>query len=146
MDCGHLARLEAYSRKRSFPVVVGLAIGLAACGERSRLLFDPDTDGVGPDTTIDLPEAADAELIAGPDFDVVGRSTDTDGVDTVYFQLINGNQQFQPFVPSEFSDTVRFSIPISTTGRAGDTVHVLIFATDLLGTRGDTAIRRLLIR
>lgn len=140
------SRLQAYNWKRLLPSGVALAATLAACGERSRLVFEPDSDGIGPNTTIDRPETADAPVMSGPDFNVVGRSADADGVDTVYFEVVNGNQQFQPFVAAEFLDTVRFSIPISTAGRAGDTILVAIFATDLLGTRGDTAIRRLLVR
>ena len=120
--------------------------GLGACDERARLVFEPEGDSQGPDTTIDSPETADVEVPAGPQFNVSGRSVDPDGVDTVYFELIGGNEQFTPFVPNEFRDTIRFSIPVSTIGKAGDDVEVLIFATDLTGARGDTAIRRLRIR
>lgn len=120
--------------------------GLGGCDERARLVFEPEGDSQGPDTTIDSPETADVEVPAGPQFNVSGRSVDPDGVDTVYFELIGGNEQFTPFVPNEFRDTIRFSIPVSTIGKAGDDVEVLIFATDLTGARGDTAIRRLRIR
>lgn len=119
--------------------------GLAACDERARLIFEPPSDSQGPDTTIDNPETAEARIPAGPQFNVSGRSIDPDGVDTVYFVLLGGNEQFTPHVPSEFQDTVRFSMPVSTIGKAGDAVEVLIFATDLEGVRGDTAIRHLII-
>jgi hypothetical protein len=118
---------------------------LGACDERARLIFEPETDAQGPDTTIDNPETAVVQVPAGPQFNVSGRSVDRDGVDTVYFVLIGGNEQFTPFVANEFQDTVRFSMPVSTIGKSGDTVNVLIFATDLGGERGDTASRRLII-
>ena len=132
-------------RKGLLAFIATGAMAAGACGERARLIFEPSTDGLGPNTTIDAPPTADAEVPSGPDFPVTGRSADRDGVDTVYFDVLGGNQSFRPFVPSEFRDTVRFSIPISTGGRAGDTILVLIYATDLLGTRGDTAVRRLII-
>jgi hypothetical protein len=136
---------QASNWKRLLPAGAVLLAGLGACGERARLVFGPVTDGQGPDTTIDSPEAADMHIPAGPQFTVSGRSVDLDGVDTVYFVLHGGNQQFTPHVPNEFQDTVRFGMPISTIGKAGETVTVLIFATDLLGARGDTATRRLII-
>ena len=122
-----------------------LLAGLSACDERARLIFGPPSDSQGPDTTIDSPETADAHIPAGPQFHVSGRSVDPDGVDTVYFDITGGNEQFMPFVPNVFQDTVNFSIPVSTFGKAGDVVNVRIFATDLHGVRGDTASRRLLI-
>lgn len=137
--------LQASNCKRLLASIAVLAMAAGACGERARLTFEPSTDGLGPNTTIDAPQTADAEVPSGPDFSVSGRSTDRDGVDTVYFEILGGNQSFRPFVAAEFRDTVRFSIPISTGGRSGDTIFVQIFATDLLGTRGDTATRRLLI-
>jgi hypothetical protein len=126
--------------------MTALVAGLAGCDERARLVFEPEGDSQGPDTTIDSPETGEVQVPAGPQFNVSGRSVDPDGVDTVYFELIGGNEQFTPFVPNEFRDTVRFSIPISTIGKAGDDVEVLIFATDLTGARGDTAVRRIRIR
>lgn len=138
--------VQAFIWKRLPLVAAVLAAGVLACGERGRLIFDPPTDGVGPDTNIDDPVTADTRVPAGPQFSLSGRSTDSDGVDTVYFELIGAGEQFTPFVSDEFRDTVRFSIPVSTAGRSGDTLIVLIFATDLLGTRGDTATRRLLIQ
>ena len=144
---GHLRnRSQAPNWKRLLLVSAALVAGLGACDERARLVFEPEGDSQGPDTTIDNPETGEVEVPAGPQFNVSGRSVDPDGVDTVYFELIGGNEQFTPFVPNEFRDTIRFSIPVSTIGKAGDDVEVLIFATDLTGARGDTAIRRLRIR
>jgi len=139
------SRLQAFIRKGLLTFIAAIAVAAVACGERARLTFEPSTDGLGPNTTIDEPQTADVEVPAGPDFSINGRSADRDGVDTVYFEVLGGNQSFQPFVPSEFRDTVRFSIPISTSGWSGDTILVFVYATDLLGTRGDTAVRRLLI-
>lgn len=123
-----------------------VAAALTACGERGRLIFEPDTDGQGPNTMIDTPNEGTARVSAGPPFNVAGRSVDVDGVDSVYFMLVNGSEEFQPYVANEFMDTVRFSLPVSTAGRSGDTILVLVFATDLLGVRGDTSIRRLLVQ
>lgn len=133
------------SRFRGLALVV-VAAALTACGERGRLIFEPDTDGQGPDTMIDTPNEATALVPAGPAFTVAGRSVDTDGVDSVYFRLINGSEEFPPYVANEFMDTVRFSLPVTTAGRSGDTILVLVFATDLLGVRGDTSMRRLLVQ
>ena len=138
-------RVQAFNWKRLPPIAGVLAAGVLACGERARLIFEPPSDGTGPDTTIDDPVTADTRGTAGPMFDVSGRSADADGVDTVYFDLVGADEQFAPHVPENFTDTVRFSLPISTANKAGDTVLVLIYATDLLGIRGDTATRRLLI-
>ena len=145
MAGGSRSRLQASNCKGLLASVAILAMAAGACGERARLTFEPVSDGAGPDTRIDEPQTFDADVPSGPDFFISGRSTDEDGVDTVYFDVLGGNQNFSPFVSNEFSDTVRFSIPISTGGRSGDTVLILIYATDLLGTRGDTAVRRLLI-
>ena len=143
---GHLRqRSQASNWKRLLLASSALVAGLGACDERARLTFEPEGDSQGPDTTIDSPETGEVRVPAGPQFNVSGRSTDPDGVDTVYFQLIGGNEQFTPFVANEFQDTVRFSIPVSTIGQAGKTVDVLIFATDLTGVRGDTAVRHLII-
>ena len=76
---------------------------------------------------------------------MAGRVTDADGVDTVYFELFGVGEQFQPHVPTEFDDTVSFSIPITTAGRTGTAVTILIFGTDREGVRGDTASRRVVI-
>lgn len=144
---GHLRNQpQASNWKRLLLVSAALVAGLGACDERARLVFEPETDSQGPDTSIDVPETADVEVPAGPQFSVSGRSVDPNGVDSVYFVVVGGNEQFAPFVANEFQDTVRFSIPISTFGKAGETVQVLVFATDLLGARGDTATRRLIIR
>jgi hypothetical protein len=72
-----------------------------------------------------------------------GRTIDADGVDTVYLVVVGGNESFQPFAIRR--DTVRFGVHISTTGMAGKTMLVLVYGTDQLGNRGDTAVRRVTV-
>jgi hypothetical protein len=117
---------------------------LAGCGERARLIFDPGTSGAGPHTVIDAPETGLIRVPAGPMATVAGRAIDDDGVDTLYV-LVVGGEQFRPFTPEEPTDTLRFILPISTTGHKGDTLTVLVFATDRVGVRGDTAARTLIV-
>ena len=137
--------LQAPNWKRLLPVL-GMAFVLGGCVERARFGFDPDPEeGEGPNATIDVPETAEVRVPAGPFYDVAGRVTDPDGVDTVYFQLFGAPEQFLPHVPAEFDDTVRFSIPITTAGREGTDVTILVFGTDREGVRGDTASRRVVI-
>ncbi|HEU5049899.1 MAG TPA: hypothetical protein VFU00_06205, partial [Gemmatimonadales bacterium] len=96
--------------------------------------------------TIDDPAEPEVTVPAGPVYSISGRVADVDGVDTVYFELFGVPEQFQPHVPSEFDDTVRFALPIHTAGRTGTSLTVLIFGTDLEGVRGDTATRRIVIQ
>jgi hypothetical protein len=81
----------------------------------------------------------DTTVRAGPGVIVSGRVQDPDGVDTVYFEVAGAPEQFPPFVGPQ--DTVRFGIPITTSGLSGLKLTVIIFATDRLGNRGDTAYR-----
>jgi hypothetical protein len=124
-------------------VAAGLCAGVlaAACDERERLTFPTPGDGVGPVTMIDQPNGGDTTVAAGPEFFVNGRTIDPDGVDTVYFLVTGGNQTFQPFVPRPPSDTVRFGLPLVTSGRSGDTISVQIHGVDSEGNRGGTSVR-----
>lgn len=117
---------------------------VAACEERDRLTFPSPSDGVGPVTMIDQPNGSDTTVSAGPFFFVNGRTIDPDGVDTVYF-LVSGGQSFQPFRPSPPSDTVRFGLPITTSGFVGDTIVVQIHGVDSEGNRGGTSSRRIFV-
>jgi hypothetical protein len=126
-------------------VVVPVMALAAACEERDRLTFPTPSDGVGPVTTIDQPNGADTTVTAGPDFFVNGRTIDPDGVDTVYFLVTGGNQNFNPFRPSPPSDTVRFGLPITTFGHAGDTILVQIHGVDSEGNQGSTSSRRIVV-
>ena len=125
------------------PVVLASA---TSCQERERLTFPNGSDGIGPVTLIDQPEAIDTSIDPGPEFFVQGRTIDTNGVDTVYFLVGNGNQGFPPFIPNPPTDTVRFGLPISTAGRSGDTIRVEIHGVDSDGNRGPDATRRIFVR
>jgi hypothetical protein len=116
-----------------------------ACEERDRLTFPNPTDGVGPVTMIDQPLGVDTTVPAGPEFFVNGRTIDPDGVDTVYFLVTGGNQNFQPFRPSPPTDTVRFGLPITTFGHSGDTILVQIHGVDSEGNRGATSTREIVV-
>ncbi len=87
----------------------------------------------------------DTTVTAGPFAQVSGRVTDRDGIDTVYFDVTGGGASFQPYVASG-ADTVNFSLPLATSGLNGVTMTVTIFATDLGGVRGDTAIRNVTVQ
>lgn len=120
--------------------LVGL---LSACDERDRLTFPSnEPDDEGPATVIDIP-SRDTVLTEGEPFVLGGRSVDTSGVDTVYFQILGGANY--PPLPGEGADTVRFGLLIPTAGRAGQTISVTVHAVDLLGNRGESASRRLTI-
>lgn len=116
------------------------------CNERDRLTFPPPNDGVGPVTTIDQPNGADTTIFPGANFFVNGRTVDPDGVDTVYFFVIGGNQGFPPLHPSPASTTVSFAIPLTTFGHTGETFLVQIYGVDALGNQGGTSTRQINIR
>ena len=116
------------------------------CDERDRLTFPPPNDGVGPVTTVDQPNGADTTVSPGATLFVNGRTTDPDGVDTVYFLVTGGNQNFHPFHPNPASTEVRFGIPLTTAGHAGETFVVQIHGVDALGNQGGTSTRSIHIR
>ena len=124
-----------------FVVVLG-----SGCEERERLTFPTPSDGVGPVTTIDQPNGADTTIFPGSDFFVNGTTMDPDGVDTVYFFVIGGNQSFSPFAPNPPQTTVRFGLPLTTFGNSGQTIEVHVYGVDVLGNRGGTSIRHIHIR
>jgi hypothetical protein len=76
---------------------------------------------------------------------VNGRTIDPDGVDTVYFLVIGGNQNFQPLRLIPPKDTVRFGLPITTFGHAGDTMIVQIHGVDTQGNQGAASTRRIIV-
>lgn len=133
------------SRWRAFLWLLGGA-SIVACDERDRLLFPSPGDSVGPVTTIDQPNGADTTIFAGANFFVNGRTVDPDGVDTVYFFVIGGNQSFFPFHPSPVTDTVTFGFPVTTLGHSGQTLTVQIYGVDVLGNQGTTSTRLLHIQ
>lgn len=123
-----------------------LTTTLLACGTRDRLVFEQNVEpGAGPITFIDHPEVGEVRVPAGPQVLLAGRSIDPDGVDSVYFVAVGAPLTFSPFSPETPDDTVSFGIPIPTIGSGGDSILVLVFATDAVGNRGDTAVRRLIV-
>ena len=124
---------------RLSPVLVWFAV---ACNTRDRITFPDPGNGIGPATTIDRPNGSDTTVAAGADFVVQGRTVDLDGVDTVYFLVIGGNQHFSPFVPSPPPDTVRWGLPLSTTGRSGSTITVQVYGVDIQGNQGAPSTRQ----
>lgn len=127
-------------------VALVFATALLACGTRDRLVFEQnDGPAEGPTTFIDHPEVGEVRVPPGPQVLLAGRSIDPDGVDSVYFVAVGAPLTFSPYSPETPDDTVSFGIPIPTTGSGGDSILVLVFATDAVGNRGDTAVRRLIV-
>jgi len=124
----------------------GVIVVVTACAERDRLTFPNNSDGIGPVTLIDRPGSSDTTIDAGPNFVVTGRAIDSDGVDTVYFLVAGGNQGFPPIRPNPPLDTVRFGVPLSTSGRSGQAIQLEIYAVDGQGNQGAPATRQIIIR
>jgi hypothetical protein len=118
-------------------------LGISGCNERDRLTF-PVNDGQGPQVTIITP-AQDTTVAEGPFAQVGGRVTDEDGIDTVYFEVTGGGASFQPYLAMG-ADTVTFSLPLATAGFSGITMTLAVFATDVGGVRGDTAVRQVTVQ
>lgn len=131
------------------PLLTATALGVLAvsgCSERARLTFEPGSTQTGPKVFIDVPETESIQVSAGPMATVAGRAIDADGVDSLYVIVVGGNDHFNTITPENPTDTLRFILPISTAGLRGDTLTVLVYATDAAGTRGDTASRTLFIK
>lgn len=123
-----------------------LATVLLGCGTRDRLIFEQnDVPDKGPMTFIDHPEVGEVRVASGPAVMLAGRSIDPDGVDSVYFVAVGAPLTFSPFSPELPDDTISFGVPVPTAGSSGDSILVLVFATDADGNRGDTAVRRLIV-
>lgn len=131
---------------RWIEVTCGLsALAGAACDTRDRLTFpSPGPAGAGPHTVIDRPLQDTTVSGDSSIFFVTGFSVDPDGLDSVYFETVGGLSSFPPEVVRQ--DSLRFGLPLTTRGLAGDTILLRVFATDQLGNRGDTAIRRLAVQ
>ena len=119
-------------------------LALLGCEERNRLTFPNPSTGAGPSSAIDQP-AQDTTVDAGPGFIITGVSVDEDGIDTVYFETEGGVTSFAPFIPDGSPDSVRFGLPITTNGLAGEVITFRVFGTDVLGNRGDTASRQITV-
>lgn len=138
--------MAGFPRRRATIVAASAMLLGTGCEERERLTFPTEGDGVGPVTTIDQPNQADTTILPGPNFFVNGTTGDPDGVDTVYFFVIGGNQSFSPFTPNPPQTSVRFGIPLTTSGHSGQTFQVQIYGVDVLGNRGNTSTRQIRIR
>jgi hypothetical protein len=66
-------------------------------------------------------------------------------VDTVYFLVIGGNQP-GPYRPSPAADTVLWGLPVSTSGRSGQTLTVEVYGVDSEGNQGAHTTREIRIR
>jgi hypothetical protein len=143
---GRPHRLDGFSTTVLLLIAPCLAGLMAGCDERERLTFPNPGDGVGPVTFIDQPNGPDTTVVAGPQLFISGRTIDLDGVDTVYFLVTGGNQNFQPFRPSPPTDTVHFGLQIVTTGQSGDTILVGVLGVDSQGNRGAIASRRVFVQ
>jgi hypothetical protein len=123
---------------------VGASLYTAGCNTRDRVtVSDPNQAGSGPETIIDRPHD-DTTVAAGPVFQVTGFTRDSDQVDTLYFETEGGVSSFAPFIGGD--DSVRFGLPLTTSGQSGQTITVRVFGTDGLGNRGDTAIRHIAVQ
>jgi hypothetical protein len=122
-----------------------LSLAGLACGTRDRLSF-PGTgpSGAGPHSVIDRPIGDVTVSGDSAIFFITGYCVDPDGLDSLYFETVGGLTSFQPEVVSV--DSLRFGLPLTTLGLAGDTILLRVFATDQLGNRGDTAIRRIVVQ
>ena len=127
-------------------VVLATIVLGTGCDERERLTFPTPSDGIGPVTTIEQPSRADTTIFPGALFSVQGSTVDQDGVDTVYFLVIGGGQNFTPFAPEQPQTTVSFSLPFTTFGFSGQTFEVQVYGVDVLGNRGGTSSRLIHIR
>jgi hypothetical protein len=125
---------------------LSLMLPVIGCNERDRLTFPSPSDGVGPVTTIDQPNGADTTVFPGSDFFVNGTTVDPDGVDTVYFFVNGGSQNFAPLSPNPIQTTVRFGIPLTTFGHSGETFQIQVHGVDALGNQGGTSTRLIHIR
>jgi hypothetical protein len=139
-----------------FSMIPGAAIGrgfwclalalLAGCGTRERFVFPSENpgDGQGPITEITQPAAADTVVTEGDPLIIQGRSSDTDGVDTVYIAVGGVNQGFAPIL-GQGKDTVDFAAQLSTIGHSGAVVIVRVHGVDLLGQQGSPVSRQIRI-
>ncbi len=126
-------------------VVWGVLLTLVGgCNGRDRLTFPTSSDGLGPDVTV-IDPSQDTTVNEGPNALVNGRVVDSDGIDTVYFDVQGGVTSFNPFV-ARGADTVTFQLPLSTNGLSGNTITVSISAVNLAGLHGDTTVRHITVQ
>ncbi len=133
--------------RRHFPrwIEAVLACSALGCTTRERLTFqDPAPTGAGPHTVIQDPPGDATVSGDSAIYFVKGYSVDPDGLDSIYFETEGGLTSFQPEVVNV--DSLNWGLPLTTGGLAGDTIILRFFATDQLGNRGDTAVRRIVVQ
>jgi len=134
--------MDLAARKKA--ILGGLLALLWGCNGRDRLTFPTSSDGLGPQVTITDP-SQDTTVNAGPNALVSGRVVDSDGIDTVYFDVQGGVTSFSPFV-AHGDDTVTFQLPLTTNGLGGSTITVLVSGVNVAGLTGDTAVRNITVQ
>jgi hypothetical protein len=117
---------------------------LVACGTRDRITFqEPNQgNGTGPFTTVTHPGVTDTTVVEGDLLILNGYSLDPDGVDTVYFDVSGTVQSFSPQL-GQGDDSVPFAVQFSTLQNSGGTIVVRVFAVDVFGQVGTTALRHI---
>ena len=125
-------------------LLLAMAIG---CDTRDRLTFPTEDPGAprGPLTAIIRPLASDTVVTPGDVIEVRGRTTDPDGVDTIYFELDGVNFSLSAIV-AQGLDTVEFAFELETDNFVGDTAVLRVFGVDLPGSQGDFVSRRFRFR
>lgn len=122
----------------------GVLALLLGCGERERLVFDPDEeDRQGPITQISRP-SVDTSLAGGEPFVLGARSVDPSGVETVFIEVEGANVSYLP-LDAEGKDTLNFAFSLPTLGLSGRTVTIGVHGVDVIGNVGPTVTRRLTI-
>jgi hypothetical protein len=120
----------------------------AGCDTRERLTFpteNPDGGSPGPTTAIVRPLASDTLVTRGDVIEVQGRTTDENGVDTVYIEMDGVNYALAPLA-GQGRDTVEFGFELNTDNFVGDTAVVWVFGVDPSGNKGDFDSRQFRFR
>ena len=130
------------STKAGWGILLALLLG---CGERERLIFEPDPDDfVGPTSRID-PPSQDTTLSEGDAFVIGARSVDNSGVDSVFLHVEGANLSYLP-LGANGADTLSFALSLPTLGLGGRTITLEVFGVDVIGNIGTTVSRRLTIQ
>ncbi len=144
MEFEHFRRtVPALKTTLALPLLAALLAG--GCAQRDRLTFPVAPTGPGPQVTIEVP-TADTVVAPGPALLVSGHATGANPLDTVYFDVVGGVSSFSPYIADPGQDTVSFQLPITTQGLSGDTMFVQVRAVDVLGLRGSSVQRRVVVQ
>lgn len=127
----------------ALPLLTALVVG--ACAQRDRITTPTAPTGQGPQVTIEFP-SGDTLVAPGPALLVSGQVVGDNAIDTVYFDVTGGVSSFPPYVGDPGQDTVRFQLPLTTQGLSGDTMYVQVRAVDVVGLRGSSVQRRVIVQ